>query len=425
MKAFGKRRGIPLDSSGIVHLAVLRKGYTNTFRLSAAMDEPVCPKALQAAVDKVSPHFPTIVAGIRPGLFHYMVVPADKPPAVHPDNAPLADMPQEMIRNCAVRILYGETQIAVEIFHSLTDGYGGMEFFKALLMEYLCQKGCIIRSTEQTFTLLDSTQPKLQADDYLTYAGAETAPMNRRKVYRLPGQAGPEHEVELVAELYDTQELVETARYFGVSLTVLLTAIMTEAVFSVQRSEGHGAMQPVQIMVPINLRKRFPSRSLRNFSLYALPCIMPDQEALPFEKLLQEIADQLRQQCSKEYLSAQLGSVVKLQNLPIVRFLPLALKNFFLRIGFHFCGERNSCLSVSNLGAVEWPQELQRHIQHLEFSLTPRRNAPYNFGVVSFNGKLAICFSRRSDDPSLEQRFFKGLSDMGYEPEPKAEMACG
>lgn len=425
MKTTRKRRGFPLDSSGIVHLAVLRKGYTNTFRLSAAMNGPVCPKALQAAVDKISPYFPTIVAGIRPGLFHYTVVPADKPPAVRPDNTPLADMPQEVIQNCAVRVLYGEKQIAVEIFHSLTDGHGGIEFFQALLVEYLSQKGCIARSTMQTFALLDSTQPELHADDYLTYAGAETAPMNHRKVYRLPGQAGPEHEVELVTELYDTQELVETARYFGVSLTVLLTAIMVEAVFAVQRSEGHGAIQPIQIMVPINLRKRFPSRSLRNFSLYALPCVMPEQEALPFEELSQEIAAQLHQQCSQEYLSAQLGSVVRLQNLSVVRFLPLALKNFFLRIGFHFCGERNSCLSISNLGAAEWPQELRRHIQYLEFSLTPRRNAPYNCGVVSFNGKLAICFSRRSDDPSLEQRFFKGLSDMGYEPEPKAEMSCG
>lgn len=425
MEGFGKRRGIPLDSSGIVHLAVLREGYTNTFRLSATMNEPVCPKALQAAVDKISPHFPMIVAGIRKGLFRYTVVPADKPPAVHTDCAPLADMPQEMIQNCAVRVLYGETQIAVEIFHSLTDGHGGMEFFKALLAEYLHQKGCIAGNATQTFARLNSVQPKLYADDYLTYAGSETAPMNHRKVYRLPGQAGPEHEVELVTELYDTQELVETARYFGVSLTVLLTVIMAKAIFAVQRSEGHGAIQPVQIMVPINLRKQFPSQSLRNFSLYALPCVTPELETLPFEELLQEIAAQLHQQCSQEYLSAQLGSVVKLQNLPVVRLLPLALKNFFLRIGFHFCGERNSCLSVSNLGAAEWPQELRQHIQHLEFSLTPRRNAPYNCGVVSLNGKLAICFSRRSDNPSLEQRFFKGLSDLGYEPESKVEAAYG
>ena len=244
---------------------------------------------------------------------------------------------------------------------------------------------------------------------------------------RLPGQAGPEHKVELVTELYNTQELVETARYFGVSLTALLTAIMMEAVFAIQQSEEHGAMQPIQIMVPINLRKRFPSRTLRNFSLYALPCIMPNQEALTFEKMLQEIAAQLHRQCSKEYLSAQLGAVVKLQNLSVVRFLPLALKNFLLRIGFYFCGERNSCLSISNLGSIEWPLEVQRHIQHLEFSLTPRRNAPYNCGVVSFNGKLAVCFSRRSDGPSLEQGFFKYLSDIGYEPEPKSEYSksCG
>ena len=41
--------------------------------------------------------------------------------------------------------------------------------------------------------------------------------------------------------------------------------------------------KPVQIMVPINLRRKFPSKTLRNFSLYALPCVRQADMKLSFE----------------------------------------------------------------------------------------------------------------------------------------------
>ena len=210
----------PLDSSAIIHLAVMKKGYTNSFRLSATLTDAICPQTLQAAVDIVTPLFPTIVAGIRRGIFQYTVVPVRTPPKVCLEQEYLADMPMDMIERCAMRILYCENRIAVEIFHSLTDGHGGLVFFNTLIAEYLCQCGLISRDTANSIQCANGGDAEVTADDYMTYAGANTAPLNYEKVYKLPGKTGPNQETRITTQIYDTQELIAAAHYFDVSLTV-------------------------------------------------------------------------------------------------------------------------------------------------------------------------------------------------------------
>ena len=98
-----KRRSIqtkyPLDNSGIIHLAVLKKGYSNSFRLSVTLTEMVDPQLLQEAVNIVTPRFPTIVAGIQSGFFRHWVVPVQAPPDIQLDCSCLAYMPTEQIRS--------------------------------------------------------------------------------------------------------------------------------------------------------------------------------------------------------------------------------------------------------------------------------------------------------------------------------------
>ena len=411
-----ERTRIPLDSSAIIHLAVRRKNYTNSFRISATLTDTVCPHTLQSAVNRLVPQFPTIVAGIKAGVFQYFAVPAKTPPCVCLDHVYLAEMSEDMIKNCAVRILYCDKRISVEIFHSLTDGFGGLVFLNALIAEYLCQKENISATTANVLQYSDACQSERETDAYLTYVGAQTAPLNSRKVYRLHSKDNQEQTTQIVTGIYNTQELIGAAHYFGVSLTAFLTAVMADAIFEMRKldTDKRNVCKPLQIMIPINLRKRFPSKTLRNFSLYALPHIMPEESELPFEKLVQIISNRLGAQLSEEYLTAMITTSVKLQKLPFLCIIPLFIKNFFLRIGFRFCGERNSCLSISNLGEIAHPAEVRQYVHHIDFSLTPRRNAPYNCGVASYNDKLAITFTKQTAGSGLEWYFFKCLADMGY-----------
>ena len=73
-----------------------------------------------------------------------------------------------------------------------------------------------------------------------------------------------------------------------------------------------------------------------------------------------------------------------------------------------------SCLSFSNLGQLELPEEMQPLVRRAEFILGAQASAPYNCGVCSWNGETYIHITRNSVEPKLEQRFFTALVRMGY-----------
>ena len=66
----------------------------------------------------------------------FVVVPCPEDLNIRVDSQSLLYMSREEIRDCAMRVRYGTHHIAVEFFHSLTDGYGGLQFLKGLLAEY-------------------------------------------------------------------------------------------------------------------------------------------------------------------------------------------------------------------------------------------------------------------------------------------------
>lgn len=406
----------PLDSSAVIHMASRRADYTNSFRISVTLTEDVRPSLLQEALKHIGTDFPTILAGIRRGRYQYEAVPVDNPPAVQPDREYLAHMDEDMLKSCAVRVLYSEKKIAVEIFHALTDGYGGLIFVRALVREYLFLRHGIAVG-EKSMECLEKAGARAEEvrDDFLTYAGTATASVNHRKVYCLPKCSGNEEQKNCVTTgIYEVKEIMEAAHRFDVSLTTFLTAVMASSVIEMETNRRRPEdYEPIQIMVPVNLRKKFKSSSIRNFALYALPCVETSEFQQPFDMLVKKVSRQMMQQLSREHLAGMISTNVRLQKMPIVRNIPWNIKEAVLRACFHCFGERNSCLTLSNLGEAVFPEELQSHVERAELVLSPRRNAPYNCGLVSYQGKLYINLIRRSGEAELERIFFQRLSGLG------------
>lgn len=402
----------PLDNSAIIHLAARRKNYTNGFRIAITLKEAVCAEILQKAVIRITLRFPTIIAGIQKGFFQYHVVPCTVPLRVRKEEECLAPMTNDEIRNCAFRVLYSENRIITEYFHSLTDGYGGIVVANTLVAEYLRLKYSIsVPATEITLDVDVPAEKEELSDDYFFYAGHRAAAPKTRAVYQLPGQRAPIYRVQTTTGEYETAKVLRTAHHYGVSVTTFLTAIMALSVIEIQnRHQIVGQhKKPVQVMVPVNLRRIFPSQSLRNFSLYALPCIEPQDEDMVFEKITKSIGTQIAQQTTKDYMAAALSMNTKAQCFPLYRLMPLPFKLLILRVAHQLFGENNSCISLSNLGQILLPDNMCGFIEKIDFILTPRIQSPYNCGVVSFNGIMSINFSRICMEPELEQVFFKKL----------------
>ena len=133
-----KLRWMPLDNAAKIYPAAARKSWSNMFRLSATLTEAVDVEILQSALDVTVRRFPSIAARLRRGVFWYYLQQLAKAPQVMDEHSyPLTRMSRQEMRRCAFRVIVYKKRIAVEFFHSVTDGTGGMIFLKTLLAEYL------------------------------------------------------------------------------------------------------------------------------------------------------------------------------------------------------------------------------------------------------------------------------------------------
>ncbi len=405
-----------IDNSGLYHRAILRKDRSNIFRLCVKLNVAVEPITLQKALDAVTPRFPTMVAAIRGNYFHYYAIPVNTPPVIQREIYPLSYMSRAEIRRCALRVLYDDNSIAVEFFHSLTDGHGGIIFLKSLLAEYLRLSHSIsIPQDDEVLRIADAPHADETEESFLKYAGKSKAPFDRKTAY-LPGSELPSTAPCFTTVLFDTDLLLATAKSYGVSLTVFLTAALAKSIMTLQTNESADADLPVQIMLPVDLRRRFESRTLRNFTLYALPFIEPSDLDRPFEALIQKINTQLKEQLTSERLKAMMTTNIGLEYNWFLRKLPLMIKCLGLKIGFILIGARNSSLSLSNLGEVSFPPPISDYVEDVSFYLSPRIYSPYNCTALSCNGKLRFTFTG-NETPLLEPEFVKTMETLGCKAE--------
>lgn len=400
-----------VDNASLLFLSLMRKNYTNVYRFTMTLTEEICPETLQMAVDRVYRRFPTVIAGFCPGFFHYLQVPVKQPPQVQPDPGVLHTMSKEEIRNCAYRVLYHDKTVAIEAFHALTDGYGAIASFTTLMAEYLRLKHCISIPVEKTLIDLEETPDTDEVTDaYSSYKSGKPLLVPSRFSYLLPKHAPTVHGVHTSCHLIPTKLLLDASHRYGVSMTTLLSVVMAESIMEIQqRHAGTHPLKPVRIMVPIDLRRMFPSRTLRNFALYALPTMEPLDSAKPLQERLRSFAQQMHSQFERSRLASIMAYNVRTQQAWYFRIIPWVLKQTALRIGYRFFGESNSSLTLTNLGNVQLPEQMQPFVEAMDVVLTPRVSSPYACGIISYNSQAAITISRFGQEPELDDVFFHRL----------------
>ena len=400
----------PIDSASILFLATIRKDHTNTFRFTMTLKDEICPDTLQKAVDRVHRRFPTIFAGFHPGFFQYQQIPSEMPPQVQPDPGCLHTMSREELRRCAYRVYYREKQIAIESFHALTDGYGSIASFTTLVAEYLRLR--YDADIPVTHTLIDLQQSPMEQeveDSFLEYAKGKPWHLPSRYAYMLPGGKDSRQQIWTKDYVLPTQAVLDASRKNGVSITTLISTLMASSIMEVQNQHPGKRQLPVRIMVPMDLRKMFPSRTLRNFVLYALPSLEPQDAGKPLPELLHSFADQIKQQLTREQLTSIMTYNVKTQQSWYFRCIPRSIKCGIMRIGYRFFGDSNSSLTVTNLGNVTLPPEMAAYVEQIGVILTPRMRSPYNCSVIAYNGQLTINISRFPLSSELEEIFSRKL----------------
>ncbi len=410
-------RWMPLDNAAKIYPASGRRDWSNVFRLSATLTEEVDLPLLQSALDVTVRRFPLICARLRRGVFWYYLQQLPSAPEILEERSyPLCGMSRQEIRKCAFRVLVYGNRMAVEFFHSLTDGTGGMIFLKTLLAEYLQQAHGI--SIPAQDGVLDRSQEPSEAeleDSFPRYAGPVSASRRDIDAWHLSGTPEPDGFLNLTCLQLPADAVREAARVHGVSVTAFLGAVMMKALLNLQEQKipSRRKRKPIKVLLPVNLRNLFPSSTLRNFAMFTIPTADPRQGEYSLQELCNLVRHRMGLDITPKHMASIIACNVASERLAAVKLLPLFLKTLVMKAVFLMVGERKSCLSLSNLGRIRLPEQMAPYVQRMDFILGVQAHAPHNCGVLTWNNTLYINFIRNIREPELEASFYAVLRDLG------------
>ncbi len=412
-----KLRWMRLDNAAKIYPAARSQTWSNVFRLSVTLKEDVDKEILKSALAVTAKRFPSIVASLRKGLFWYYIQEVESAPELKKESSyPLTRMSKKETRRCAMRVIAYKKRIAVEIFHSLTDGNGALVFLKSLLAEYVEQK-YNEKIPDECGILNRREKPDDEEfeDAFVKNKGNVKISRKDTDAWRLLGTDEPAGFLNLTCFKIPVKEVLEKAHYYNVSLTAFLCSAMMMALQQLQKEMvlKQKRRKPIKVLVPVNLRNLFKTKTLRNFVFYTTPEIEPRLGEYSFEEILNIVKHRMGLDITPKQMSKKIAANVESEQLFIVKILPLFVKNFVMKAIFNAVGERKSCLSLSNLGAVKIPEKLQDYVDRFDFVLGIQATAPYNCGVLSYKDTLYINFIRNIREPFLEAKFFSVLRDLG------------
>lgn len=415
--AKNKRFRLPLDNAAKIYPAVRNRKWSNVFRLSVTLTEEIDPIILQSALAVTIKRFPSMAMKLDKNFFWYYLEEISVVPKVIPDTPfPCSLMTLSEIKTCAFRVLYHEKRIAAEFFHSITDGNGGLIFLKTLTAEYLLQKEKVEIPFDDGVLDRAGTPDKNESEDsFLKYNGTVSRSRREETAYRLEGTTEPDGTRNIVTGIADLNAALEVSKSHGVSLTTLLVSVMIYSIMIIQNKNipEKSKQKPIKVLVPVNLRKYFKSSSFRNFVLYVTPGINANMGDYTLDEIIEIIHHQMKIQLTEKQMKARVTANVKTEQNKFIRVLPLFMKNIGMKAAYSMMGERKSCISMSNLGKVKLPEQMDSFIERFDFTLGVQSKSHNNCGIISYRDKLYINIIRNIKERELEELFFENLKSLG------------
>ncbi len=421
MKKIKKKplRWTRLDNAAKIYPAARRKNWSNVFRQSATLTEEVDKEVLSSALAIVVKRFPTIASRLRKGVFWYYLQEVEVAPEIMDEYSyPLTFMSRNEMRRCAFRVIVYKNRIAVEFFHSLTDGTGALVFLKNLLAEYIEQKyGISIPLEDGVLDRRQKPDDEEIEDCFLKVSGDVSLPRKDTNAWHMSGEPEPQGFLNLTCFKLVAGDVIEKAHQYNTTLTIFLSAALMKALLNLQNEKTPSVKKQkrIKVLIPVNLRNLYPYKTLRNFAMFTIPEINPRLGEYTFDEIVKIIYHKMGAEITPKHMSSVIAANVNDERNVLLRLAPLPLKNAVMKAVFDSVGEKKACLTLSNLGRIKLPEIMKKYINRMDFILGVQAAAPYNCGVITYEDTVYVNFIRNICPPELERHFYYVLKEMGIE----------
>ena len=406
-----------LDLSAIVYPTLQRRDFSSVYRLSVVLKEDVDPQILQQALDRTLPRFPTYKAAIRKGLFWRYLEPNNRPgPFVQEDvKNPCQPMYFKANNRYLVRVYYYGKRIALEAHHSLGDGTGGMCVLQTMVATYLRLLGHD-GIKDGGFVLDIHSEPDKEEleDAYMRYANAKVRPPRLgEKAYRVRGTKEPFYTLNIIDGILSVSQVMAVAKHYNATITEYLNAVLLYALLQKQEDDREVRQRPVKIAMPVNLRRFFPTITLRNFITMIYPGVDPRLGEYTFEEIVTQVHNYMRYYINEKQLRGDITTNAATQRNPFIRVVPLFIKDFAVRTFYTKVQDKNSSAGLTNMGALKVPEGMKPYIERFDIYMGQPYSTRTNCAIISFEDILTVNFASSIVETDVERYFFQKLVQDG------------
>lgn len=412
-----------LDNAAKIFPAIINENFTSVFRLSAVLKEPIKIEPLCRAVLLAERRFPFYLVQLKEGFFWYYLEQLPQHITIEVDD-------QSFCRKFSkggllVRILVRNTVISAEFSHILTDGAGAFEFLRTILILYSGECGVEIPAEYNYGDAVGPVSEEEYEDAYNRFFKEEIPPMVKRsKAFHLPYSLKPFPRFTRLNAIVPLKQMKPVTQEKGVSITAYLVAVylhtlqeIYESLNSFKKKKGN---KRLRIQVPVNLRNIFPSKTMRNFSLYVMPEIDLRLGHYTFDEIITAVYHQMKLETDEKLINKNISRNVGSEKKLYVRGIPLFLKGLILRMKFYSLGPSQFSGVITNLGKIELPQETAKLVDY--FIMTPpppNKMLKISCGVAGFGDKMVLSFGNITQSQEFEERFLQFIRDQNISVEIK------
>ena len=398
-----------LDNAAKLFSAASSPKDTRVFRFYCELKEEVKEEILQEALNQTIQKYPVFLSVMRKGLFWHYLEKSELRPVVREEyKEPCSSLYVRDKKTLLFEVTYYEKRINFEVFHALTDGTGATEFLRELVKNYLYliheEDLEPVELSNQYLTVKDQ-----EDDSFSRYYDPDFPRKKKKKIRAVQIKKGGKgyEELQINEASMSVKELLGIAREKKVSMSVLLTAAFICAIH--EEMSRMQEKKPVILMVPVNLRKIFPSDSMLNFFGYIEPGYQFGGGKDSFEDVLEAVKLYFQENLSKEHMAGRMNELIAIEKHKILKWAPLELKNRCIRAGAKMA-EQEVTAVLSNMSVVKMPEDYAQYIEKFGVYTSTTRT---ELCICSFQDTLSLGFTSRYDSTNIQRNFYRILKELG------------
>lgn len=401
MKKKDKKYLRKLDDQAKVFSLATSEKYSSIFRLSVVLKEKIEAKTLKKALKSVLKKYKAFKVKMKKGLFWYYFEENKKSPIIKIEEENLFKKINTKENNDYLfKVTYLKNKINIDFSHTLTDGNNGADFLKEVTYKYLELKHSKeLKKDKKVKKVIFEDSENAYVKSYKKNTKKTEF---RKKAYMIKGEELPKGKIGINYFNIKLDEIKKQAKEKGCSLSVYIIAMVA---YSIYESNYKNIKKPINICVPVNLKKYFKSETISNFfSCMSVNFKLSNKRIYSFDDILElakkEFEKKLRIEKIVETMTSEIGAV----NNIFVKMVPLAIKKLVVRLGALEV-KRRFTMTFSNIGKIEIDNKYSKYIENFLVVLAPDWAEKVKCSVSSYKDNLVVTFGTTLKNNLIEKKF--------------------